>query len=163
MRRRLGFLTAAACLSLTVAVPAIAADITVTAAWSRVTPIATIPAVVYLIVTDTGAPDQLAAVATPIAQSASLHQSHMVNGLMVMDAVGSLPVAPGQPLILSPDGYHIMLGGLSHALMVGEQFPLTLTFAHAGTITVTVTVQPMTYLPQAAPASASGGMPGMKM
>jgi copper(I)-binding protein len=82
----------------------------------------------------------------------------MVNGLMVMDAVASLPVAPGQPLILSPDGYHVMLEGLSQPLAVGEQFPLTLTFAHAAPITVTVTVQPMAYLPP-----ASGGMPGMKM
>ena len=162
MRRWLGLLTAAGCLSSAVAIPAIAADITVTGAWSRVTPIATIPAVVYLTVTDTGAPDQLTAVSTPIAQSASLHQSHIVNGLMVMDAVGSLPVAPGQPIVLSPDGYHVMLEGLSQPLTVGEQFPLTLTFAHAGSITVMVTVQPMIYLPPAA-APASGGMAGMKM
>lgn len=162
MRRWLGFLTVAGCLSSAVAVPAIAADLTVTGAWSRVTPIATIPAVVYLTVTDTGAPDELTGVSTPVARSASLHKSHMVNGLMVMDPVAALPVTPGQPLILSPDGYHVMLDGLSQQLTVGEQFPLTLTFAHAGPITVTVTVQPMTYTPPAA-VPAPGGMAGMKM
>jgi copper(I)-binding protein len=155
---------AAACLSLGLAVPAFAADstgIAVTGAWSRVTPVATIPAVVYLTVADSGVADQLIAAATPIAQSASLHQSHLVNGMMVMDPVASLPVSAGHPLILLPDGYHIMLEGLSHSLAVGGQFPLTLTFAHAGEVTVTVTVQPMTYMPPA--PAGSGAMSGMKM
>ncbi|MCB8881801.1 copper chaperone PCu(A)C [Acidisoma cellulosilytica] len=164
MRRMAGLSMAAGFLSLAVTIPAFAADstgIVVTAAWSRITPIATIPAVVYLTVTDSGAPDQLTAAATPIAQTASLHQSHLVNGLMVMDPVTDLPVSSGHPLMLSPDGYHIMLEGLSHSLTVGETFPLTLTFAHAGPVKVTVTVQPMTYMPPA-PIGAPA-MSGMKM
>ena len=160
MRLGFGVSMAAGFLSLAMTIPALAADpagITVTGAWSRVTPIATIPAVIYLTVTDSGAADSLIAAETPIAQSASLHLSHLVNGLMVMDPVATLPVSAAQPLSLSPDGYHIMLDGLTHPLAVGETFPLTLTFTHAGKITVTVTVQPMTYVPPAA------AMPGMKM
>lgn len=142
--------------------PAAAADgLSVGPAWSRAAPITTIPAVVYLTVTDYGAPDVLLGAASPIAQSATLHQSHMVNGLMVMDPVRTLPVEPGRPIILAPGGYHIMLEGLRRPLAQGETFPLTLTFAHAGPVSVTVTVEPMTYMPPADPAGST--MAGMKM
>jgi hypothetical protein len=135
--------------------------IAVSDAWSRVTPVTTIPAVVYLTVTDSGAPDALTGASSPIAQTATLHQSHMVNGMMVMDPVAALPVSAGHPVSLSPDGYHIMLEGLSRQLTAGETFPLTLTFAHARAVTVTVTVEPMSYVP---PSSGDGsGMSGMKM
>jgi copper(I)-binding protein len=76
--------------------------------------------------------------------------------MMEMDAVKDLAVAPGRPLVLAPGGYHIMLTGLAHTLDAGDRFPLTLTFAHAGPVTVEVTVQPMSYTPPA--ASAPGGM-----
>ena len=70
-------------------------------------------------------------------------------------------MSPGHPLSLSPNGYHIMLEGLSGQLTAGEAFPLTLTFAGAGKVTVTVTVEPMSYVPP--PPAEPGGMPGMKM
>ncbi len=56
-------------------------------------------------------------------------------------------MTPGKPLVFAPGGYHIMLTGLSHALDAGQRFPITLTFAHAGPVTVEVTVQPMSYMP----------------
>jgi copper(I)-binding protein len=159
-----GLLTAAGLSLVTTAGASAAASpsgIAVSNAWSRVTPIATIPAVVYLSVTDSGAPDKLVGASSPIAQSATLHLSHMVNGLMVMDPVEDLPVSAGHPITLSPNGYHIMLNGLSGQLTVGETFPLTLNFAQAGKVRVRVTVQPMSYMP---PSSADGsGMAGMKM
>jgi periplasmic copper chaperone A len=132
-----------------------AAPITVSGAWSRVTPSAGSAAVVYLTVTDSGAPDTLLGAITPVAQTAALHQSRMANGMMEMDAVGKLAVAPGKPLAFAPGGYHIMLTGLAHALDAGDHFPITLTFAHAGAVTAEVTVQPMSYAP---PAAAMGGM-----
>lgn len=131
--------------------------IAVTGAWARVTPSADSPGVVYLTITDTGAADTLVAASTPVAKSADLHQSKMANGMMEMDAVKDLSVAPDKPLSFAPDGYHIMLMGLTHSLAVGEHFPITLTFAHAGPVTVEVTVQPMSYVP------AAGDMGGMKM
>jgi copper(I)-binding protein len=42
---------------------------------------------------------------------------------------------------LKPGGYHIMLMGLSAPLKEGDSFPLSLTFAHAGSTTVTVKVK----------------------
>lgn len=140
-------------------------SITVSHAWSRVTAVAAMPAVVYLTVTESAASDRLVAAASPVARKASLHVSRMVNGVMEMDPVPSLPVAPGQPLRLAPGGYHIMLEGLAHPLAAGSHFPLTLSFAKAGKVTVTVTVEPMSFVPPggAAEGKEDDAMGGMKM
>ncbi|MBW4023299.1 MAG: copper chaperone PCu(A)C [Proteobacteria bacterium] len=124
-----------------------AGPIQVAHAWSRVTPSAASAGVVYLTVTDSGPPDTLLGVETPAASHAELHLSRMANGIMEMDAVHDLPVTPGKSLVFAPGGYHIMLTGLAHALDAGQRFPITLTFAHAGPVTVEVTVQPMSYMP----------------
>lgn len=108
--------------------------------WSRAMP-AGATGVVYLTVTDQGAPDRLTGAASPVAASAGLHETIDDNGVMKMRPVASLPVAPGKPITLAPGGYHIMLMGLKQALVAGTSFPVTLTFAKAGKLTVTATVQ----------------------
>jgi copper(I)-binding protein len=129
-------------------------------AWARPPPSPAMAGVVYVTVTDGGAPTRLVSVSTPIATQAQMHQSLMQNGMMEMLPVKSLPIAPGTPITFSPGGYHIMLIGLSQPLSAGQTFPLTLTFADGGHVTTTVTVQSMT---AGAPASAMGSMNGMKM
>jgi copper(I)-binding protein len=129
-------------------------------AWSRPTASAGMAGVVYLTVTDSGAPTTLVSVSTPVAAQAEMHQSLMQNGMMEMLPVKSLPIAPGAPITFSPGGYHIMLMGLAQPLSAGQTFPLTLTFADDRRVTTTVTVQPMT---AGAPASTMGNMSGMKM
>jgi periplasmic copper chaperone A len=125
------------------------AGIQVDHVWSRAMP-AGATGVVYLTVTDHGAPDTLTAVASPVAASAELHETINDNGVMKMRSVASLPVAPGKPIKLTPGGYHVMLKGLKQALVAGTSFPVTLTFAKAGTITTTAMVQ-----------AAGASMPGM--
>ena len=97
--------------------------------------------VVYLTVTNEGAPDALAGVATPVAASAGLHETIDDHGVMKMRPVASLVVTPHKPVTLTPGGYHIMLTGLKQPLVAGTSFPVTLTFAKAGRITVTALVQ----------------------
>ena len=97
--------------------------------------------VVYLTITDTGAPDRLTGASSPVAAKATLHESTDDHGVMKMRPVAALPVQPGKPVKLAPGGYHIMLEGLKQPLQPGETFPVTLTFANAGTITATATVQ----------------------
>jgi periplasmic copper chaperone A len=139
------------------AVPAIALaqqnGIQIENAWSRAA-MAGRTGVVYLTITDTGAPDSLTAASSPVASKADLHESFTDNGVAKMRDVTTLPVEPGKPLTLSPDGYHIMLTGLKQPLKQGDTFPVTLSFAKAGQVTATVTVQ-----------KAGGGMsmPGMPM
>jgi periplasmic copper chaperone A len=117
--------------------------------WSRAMP-AGGTGVVYLTVTDQGAPDTLTGAASPVAASAELHETIDDNGVMKMRPVASLPVGPGKPIKLAPGGYHIMLVGLKQALVAGTSFPVTLTFAKAGKITATAMVQ-----------AAGATMPGM--
>jgi copper(I)-binding protein len=107
--------------------------------WSRAA-MAGHQGVVYLTVTDTGPPDTLTGVATPVAATAGVHETINDNGVTTMRPVASLLVAPGKPLTLAPGGYHIMLMDLKQSLKEGDSFPVTLTFAGAGQVTATATV-----------------------
>jgi len=127
--------------------------------WSRAMP-AGATGVVYLTVTDHGAPDTLTGVTAPVAASAELHETIDDHGVMKMRPVTSLTVAPGKPLTLAPGGYHIMLMGLKQALVAGTSFPVTLTFAKAGRITATAMVQ-ATGAPM--PGMGHGSMGNMDM
>lgn len=136
--------------------------LSVSGAWSRPTAAASMPAVVYMTVTDTGAPTTLVSVSSPVAAHAALHQSKMVNGMMEMLPVKALPVAPGKPITFGPGGYHVMLTEMTKPLTAGETFPVTLTFANGAAVTATVTVRSM--VPQGSGSgSDSGAMGGMKM
>ena len=131
-------------LGLLSIVPTIAvaqhSDIRIENAWSRAA-MSGRTGVVYLTITDTGAPDRLTAIASPVAAKAELHESFTEQGVAKMRAVAALPVATGKPVTLSPGGYHIMLMGLTQELKQGDSFPVTLSFAHAGPVTATVTVR----------------------
>src|ERR1700704_5761757 len=77
-------------------------------AWSRVAmPGGT--GVVYLTITDSGAPDRLMSIDAPVAAKAELHESFTEHGVAKMRGVATLPVAPGAPVTLAPGGRHIML------------------------------------------------------
>jgi periplasmic copper chaperone A len=132
-------LAAFAGASLTTAARAEPSDIRIDHAWSRAA-MAGREGVVYLTITDTGAPDALTGVTTPVAAEAALHRSFDDHGVMKMRPVGPLPIEPGKPITLAPGGYHIMLMGLNRALKQGDSFPVTLSFAKAGQVTVTAIV-----------------------
>ena len=97
--------------------------------------------VVYLTITDTGPPDMLTGVTTPVAAEAALHQSIDDHGVTKMRPIGSLPIESGKPVTLAPGSYHIMLTGLKQTLKQGDNFPVTLRFARAGQVTATVIVE----------------------
>ena len=86
----------------------------------------------------------------------------MDNGVMKMRQVDGIDLSAGQAVMLKPNGYHIMLIGLTQPLKEGQTFPLTLTFANTGSETVTMTVLKVGAM---GPASQSRGMdmPGMGM
>jgi copper(I)-binding protein len=91
---------------------------------------------------------------------AMLHESIVENGVAKMRMLDGVALQPGTPLTLKPGGMHIMLTELKAPLRVGGSFPLTLTFAKAPPVTVTVKVlQPGA----AGPAKAESGMGKMDM
>jgi copper(I)-binding protein len=71
---------------------------------------------------------------------AQLHTTSREGGITKMRRTDGLDLPAGQPVTLQPGATHIMLIGLSEKLVPGQSFPLTLTFAKAGTREVTVSV-----------------------
>lgn len=60
---------------------------------------------------------------------------------MTMQPIESLAIPARGTVELSPGGYHIMLFDLAAPLEVGQKFDITLTFATAGTVIVSVEVR----------------------
>jgi hypothetical protein len=111
-------------------------------AWARATPgAATTGAVYFRIESPVG--DRLIGLASPVAAKAELHTTLEENGVMQMREVeGGLAVPAGQAIELKPGGaLHVMLIDLNRKLKAGDSFPLTLSFANAGSREVTVTVE----------------------
>lgn len=85
--------------------------------------------------------DRLVGVASPVAETAEIHDMTMDGTIMRMRKLDGLDVAAGAEIAIAPGGLHIMLIGLKAPLVEGASFPLTLTFAKAGDIEVTAEVQ----------------------
>ncbi len=144
---------------LAFAAPAFAQEIPIRIADPRARPTAPGGAgVVYMIVINhAAADDDLTGLSSPIADKVEMHRTVTKDGVSNMESVADLPIKAGGNATFEPGGLHIMLTGLKQPLKVGDSFPLRLRFANAGTITVTIPVQPMK------PAKPMIHMPGMKM
>ncbi|MGE5518080.1 MAG: copper chaperone PCu(A)C [Bacteroidota bacterium] len=133
----------------TLSLPALAGEAKVGAieikdAWARATPARAPVGGAFITIVNTGAAtDNLVGASAEVSKTAELH-THLVQGdVMRMVAVESIEVAPGKPVAMGPGGLHIMLMGLNAPLKEGTSFPLELTFAQAGKVTVTVDVKPV--------------------
>jgi len=114
---------------------------------------------IYLVIMNHGAADDtLTGLSTPVADKAEAHRSTSDNGVMKMEPVDSLTIKAGDGVTFAPGGLHIMLTGLKQPLVLGQTFPLTLTFAKAGPVETTVTVARVGKGKQ-----EMHDMPGMKM
>ena len=136
-----------------------ASTVTADHPWARATPGNATTGAAYVTLTETGAADTLTGASTPAAKTAEVHETISDNGVMKMRPVGPLPLVAGTPVKMEPGGKHIMLMGLKAPLKAGDKFPLTLTFAHAAPMTVTVIVEAAGV---AIPSmNGMGNMPGM--
>ena len=130
---------AATAMLLAAAAPAVQ----ITGAWARATVPGQDSGAVYLNITATS-PDKLLSAASPDASSAMLHQTTHMGSMSGMSDMDAMPIAAGATLAFAPGGAHIMLTGLAHGLKAGTHIRLDLTFVHAGTLHVSVPVQPIT-------------------
>lgn len=87
--------------------------------------------------------DTLLGVRTPVAEVAEIHEMRMEGGLMRMQQLATLELAPHEELKFGPGGRHIMLINMKRPLKTGERVPLTLKFRHAGEVLVQAEVQPL--------------------
>lgn len=128
----------AACLA---ALPTTAlAEVTVAEPWARASILASRPGAAYLTLeSDRG--DRLLSATTPVADHVMIHASETdANGVTRMIHLDALDVPAGQQVRFAPGGMHLMLMGLTDKLEEGGRIPLTLTFEHAGDITVEVPI-----------------------
>lgn len=87
--------------------------------------------------------DALVGVETPAAESAELHQMNMAGGIMRMQRLPLINLAPNVELKLAAGARHIMLINMKQPLKAGDKVPLTLVFRQAGRITVEAVVRPV--------------------
>jgi periplasmic copper chaperone A len=111
--------------------------------WARATAPGTTNGAAYMALKNQGTTDdRLLTASTPIATKTDIHEHRMDQGMMMMRPVqGGLELKAGAAADFSPGQYHLMLIGLKEPLRQGSTFPMTLTFAKAGSIVVHVLVQ----------------------
>lgn len=95
----------------------------------------------FMTLQNAGSDDKLVSATSPVAEHVELH-GHLKDGdVMRMRPVESIDVPAGGSVQLAPGGLHLMLIDLKEPLKQGQLFPLTLTFAKAGAMTIDVPVR----------------------
>jgi copper(I)-binding protein len=70
-----------------------------------------------------------------------VHETVMGEGdSMKMQEIDKIEIVAGTPTELKPGGYHVMLMNLVKPLELGTEISITLTFARAGDVVITVPV-----------------------
>lgn len=97
----------------------------------------------YFTMTNTGSEtDRLVSVSTPAFKTVELHEMSVNDkGVMRMRKTPPIEVAPGASVKLERGGYHLMLIEPMYAIAAGNDIPLTLTFEHAGDVTIAARVR----------------------
>lgn len=109
--------------------------------WARALPANAVNGAVYLHIHNlTQADDALLAASSPVAKSVELHTIEKAGDVMKMASVPSIEVKAGEHVELAPGGLHLMLFGLNKPFNEGDSFPVELTFAKAGKVSVNVQI-----------------------
>lgn len=132
--------------------------ISVEQVWARATPAGAATGAVYMTLANkSDTADRLTAASSDVASKVQIHEMAVVKGIMQMkELADGLPIPAGGSVTLKPGGYHVMLIGLKKRLIAGQTLPLTLTFAKAGTMSITIPIQAI-----GATEGGQGGMSGM--
>lgn len=109
--------------------------------WARATPGGAKTGATYLTLINNGdSAEQLLGAITPVADKVQFHSTTEENGMSRMRELDVVDLAAHGRVTFDPGGMHVMLVGLKQPLKEGQTFPLTLTFAKAGKVDVTVPV-----------------------
>lgn len=83
----------------------------------------------------------LVAVKSPAAKVVELHTHTMDGGMMRMRPVEKIQIPAGGAVELQPGGLHVMLIGLDHQLMPGEDVQITLIYEDGSKATLQAPVR----------------------
>jgi copper(I)-binding protein len=120
-------------------------ELEVSDVWGRTSPMAAQNGAFYMTITNnTGADERLLAAAADVCGTTELHEMYMKEGdVMGMRPVseGYVEIPAGEIVALKVGGLHVMCIDKKAEFKVGDQIPLTLTFANAGERTVTAEIK----------------------
>jgi len=85
--------------------------------------------------------DALVAATADVAARVELHETRNMSGMMMMERVDKVELAPGSRVELRPGSYHLMLIGLKRALTPGQTVTFTLEFERSGRMTTRAEVR----------------------
>ena len=109
--------------------------------WAAPTPAGVDVSAGYLVIDNaTASDDRLLSATSARAERVEVHEMTMDGAVMQMRPVESLTIPAGQTVTLAPGGMHLMFYGVAEPFAEGQDIPLQLTFADAGTINVTLAV-----------------------
>jgi copper(I)-binding protein len=142
IKMKLKILLSAACAAFFTSAPLFAGDVMVMDAYARVaSKVAKSGAAFMMIHNHSDQDDRLIAAASDVAKRVELHTHIEEDGVMKMTKLEDGMIIPaGGMHALKRGGDHVMFMGLTRSLEHGDMFELTLTFEHAGDVTLTVAV-----------------------
>ncbi|MFJ4066284.1 copper chaperone PCu(A)C [Pseudomonas sp. NPDC089996] len=148
----------AALVLMGLALPALA-QTTVSEAWVRAS-VPHQPSTGAFMTLTASTDSKLVGVASPVAKTVQVHEMTMNGDVMGMKEVKAVELPAGKAVSLDPNGYHVMLMGLTQQVKEGDEVPLTLTIEDAKgtkeTVQVQAAVRPLN-------AEAGGGHDHMHM
>lgn len=95
----------------------------------------------YFVIHNYSADDELVGVSAEVADAAEIHESSMVNDVMHMRVVESVPLASGEDVEFASGGLHVMLVGLKKEAKVGDMVDIVLHFKNSEDFRLQVPVQ----------------------
>ncbi len=123
--------------------------VTISDAWSPPLPPVAESGVAYLKLSNHEMKaDRLVSASAPVSERVEFHTSVKSGSMMMMEKMQAIGLPAHGNEALVPGGMHLVLIKLKAPLQKDTRFPLTLTFEHAGTVTVDVAVR--------SPARANG-------
>lgn len=140
-----GVLWALLALSACAAPQAAPGELQISDVWGRTSPMAAQNGAFYLTITNgTDQEERLLAAESEVCGSTELHEMYMKEG----DVMGMRPVSEGYVVIpagetaeLKVGGLHVMCIDKTVEFQLGDEIPLTLTFANAGERMVTAEIR----------------------
>jgi copper(I)-binding protein len=76
-----------------------------------------------------------------LSKAIELHETTMIDGKMRMSQIDWPSLEPGKPLLLKPGGTHLMVFGLEHPLMEGDELLLDIEVESGEIYSIPVQVQ----------------------